>query len=264
VIPAFVCPSAPRTTNPFAELTQGWNCNYHKCCFLMTRLYGASDYQGLSGYCNHVGGCCCINYLKMIGGTFRCGRGIMNTATGGVPIESITDGTSTTILFSEYAGRPAWWTKTAAGNGLVNHGLPTACMCPAPINKWVTSNPGGCWGCFNNAGIRPTGSAFSGIAVPASSSSSNSGSHQGFRGDTSGSGPSPAPSSSATVVPACFVNCTNEDGINIIFGFHPGAGGVAMCDGSAHMLGESIGNLVLLSMVTYRGQEAIPDSAVTQ
>ena len=63
----------------------------------------------------------------------------------------------------------------------------------------------------------------------------------------------PAKSTASTLVPVCMFNCTNENGTNIIFGFHPGSGGVCMCDGSAHMLSENIGFNVLWDLMTFRG-----------
>ena len=45
VIPTYVCPSSPRTQNPFVEV----NAIYQPCfpCFAFKRVNGALDYQGL-------------------------------------------------------------------------------------------------------------------------------------------------------------------------------------------------------------------------
>jgi len=59
--------------------------------------------------------------------------------------------------------------------------------------------------------------------------------------------------------PVCFINCTNEYAINAIYSFHPGAGGVAMCDGSVKMLNEDIGVTPFCNMRTYNGRAAVTD-----
>ncbi len=102
--------------------------------------------------------------------------------------------------------------------------------CACGIGYW-DGNPGGCWGCWNNGIHTVTGSNFSGT------------------GRTLG------------VAPTCFFNCTNENGVNVIYSFHPGAGGVAMCDGSARMLNEDIGAIVFKRIFTYRGRKPVQDSA---
>ena len=155
----------------------------------------------------------------------------------GLPIEQITDGTSTTMYLGEIAGRPAWWTKGGVC-GLVNHGVPTMCN-KTPLKGWYGSNPGGCWACWQNKGKCWHGSSFDGLSKPANSTATK-------------------------IVPVCFFNCTNETGFNVVFSFHPGSGGVCMCDGSAHMLSENVSVLVMHSFMTPRGREAVSDSVVTQ
>jgi prepilin-type processing-associated H-X9-DG protein len=46
----------------------------------------------------------------------------------------------------------------------------------------------------------------------------------------------------------------------VIYSFHPGAGGVAMCDGSAHMLSENIGVIPFCNMMSFAGHEVVTDS----
>jgi prepilin-type processing-associated H-X9-DG protein len=62
-----------------------------------------------------------------------------------------------------------------------------------------------------------------------------------------------------TGAPVCFFNCSNEYGINAIYSFHPGAGGVAMCDGSARMLKDTIGVTPFCNMLTYSGRASLTD-----
>ena len=94
------------------------------------------------------------------------------------------------------------------------------------------SNAGGCWACFSNTSI----SWFEGSTFTGAQSTSNT-------------------------APVCFFNCTNlGGGTNMIYSFHPGAGGVAMCDGSAHMLNENISVSVMLGMATFAGREPLTDT----
>jgi type II secretory pathway pseudopilin PulG len=97
---------------------------------------------------------------------------------------------------------------------------------PSPVNGWTVSNPGGCWGCFRNAELWVTGSSFSGVAL-------------------------------GSISATCVFNCTNETYLNFIYSFHPGKGGVALCDGSARMLNQSISVVVMCNLVTYRGGEIV-------
>jgi prepilin-type processing-associated H-X9-DG protein len=60
-------------------------------------------------------------------------------------------------------------------------------------------------------------------------------------------------------MPVCIINCTNEIGFNAIYSFHPGGGGVAMCDGSARMLSEDTSIVTFAALMTPRGHEAVTD-----
>ncbi len=200
VIPTFVCPSSPRTSNPFKEKTYefgsccgGCQCCHPGACWTFTRLDGASDYGGINGY--H---CAVLAWFKINGGTdcgpaARCGALICPSndckggQLGGVQIERITDGTSTTLLTEEMAGKPDLWIK----------GVKTtmsACT-PSPKQGYTITNPGGCWACWNNSAHWIDGSNFAG--------------GKGVSGQ-----------------PTCFFNCTNENNVNAVYSFHPGAGGV--------------------------------------
>ena len=80
------------------------------------------------------------------------------------------------------------------------------------------------------------GSDFSGLQIPNCSSSTN------------------------CPTPVCFFNCTNELGYNAVFSFHPGTGGVALCDGSARMLSEDISIVTFVALMTPRGRETVTAS----
>jgi prepilin-type processing-associated H-X9-DG protein len=102
-------------------------------------------------------------------------------------------------------------------------------LCACGIGYWDT-NPGGCWGCWNNALHTITGSNYTGT------------------GTTGGA------------APTCFFNCTNENGVNALYSFHPGAGGVAMCDGSARMISENISAVVFSRLLSYHGGQPVTDN----
>jgi prepilin-type N-terminal cleavage/methylation domain-containing protein len=246
VIPAFVCPSAPRASNPFKELTYEFGCGCcgaSQCrhpgpCWTFSRLSGASDYQGINGYQSAV-----ENWFFRIGATpaetlHRCGVLVCPSVSAwrrngepvGINIERIVDGTATTLLSEEMAGKPDLWIR----------GVKTvmSTSCPSPVNQVVNyssmgypiTNPGGCWGCWSNAVHWIFGSTFDGKGLP---------------------GPG---------TPTCIFNCTNENNINAVYSFHPGTGGVVMCDGSAHMLSENISVAVFCRMISFKGGQPVVDS----
>jgi prepilin-type processing-associated H-X9-DG protein len=228
VIPSFVCPSAPRANNPFVDRNQFWQ----DCvpCFSrpeFTRLVGAKDYIGLQ----FLGNCVLRHYAQSIGKRWQCVCGNGNSSifcisggkeqgtAGGTTIDQITDGTSTTIFCTEYAGAPDWWVrggKQAPPTRLFN----------------FNPNPGGAWAFPESSAV--VGSNFTGLARVHCTSLS-----------------CPAP--------VCFFNCSNEFLANAFFGFHPGTAGVAMCDGSARMLSENLSVVVFGALFTPRGHERVTD-----
>jgi len=242
VVPAFICPSAPRTSNPFVEQTQNWNCCF--CCnpFRFQRVSGASDFQVWTRYAGRAA--CYYNFVANGCGTICKAqafgkKGVFEDGPG-TSIEQITDGTSTTILCTELAGRPNWWTRTSLcatiHSGLTNHGLPGPCNATAISGYIGVSNPGGAWAAFDNAEAEVVGSTYTGARATVLCKKGK-----------------PCP-------PVCVFNCTNESQGNLVFSFHPSAGGVAMCDGSAHMLSENMSILVLFRLLTCQGREVVTDS----
>jgi prepilin-type N-terminal cleavage/methylation domain-containing protein len=226
VVTTYVCPSAPRSTNPFVERNQGWELLIPALsCPAMTRLYGASDYQT---YCR-MGGTL-WNYYRFVG-NLGCNAScdlrlaLFSDTWVGLSIDQITDGTSTTIFCTELAGRPDWWTRSGKQQ------MPTSLHHYNP-------NLGGSWASEQNANAQFSGSSFDGLSDPG------------------------ALCTSATncQVPVCFFNCTNEKGANSVFSFHSGSGGVAMCDGSAHMLSENISIVTFAALTTPRGHDRATDN----
>jgi len=227
VIAAFVCPSTPRISNPFNELTQCWDCCIPAIACNMVRLNGASCYHV---WCR-ISGCAKCAYDWLVYNSTACGgtgsvfknghKGVFSDSQW-LTYENITDGTSTTIMYTEIAGRPQLWAKGIQRN--------LACQ-TYNWKKRVSVIPGGCWACEANAEEEVKGSTYLGTVA--------SGLSHG---------------------PVCIFNCTNENQGNLIYSFHPGSGGVVFCDGSAHMLSENIGLIPLFRLFTYCEHTPVLDS----
>ncbi len=212
--------------NPFLERNQCWEC-CHGCLGNFTRLSGALDYVG---WCRLGGNL--WNYYRYAKGQpnlCKCGhcksgrQAIWSDAFVGLSFDQVTDGLSTTIFCTEDAGKPDYWTR--AGKQLL----------PTQIHGF-NPNPGGSWTSEHVADEDMSGSDFTGLT------SGNCGS------------PTNCPA------PICFFNCSNEKGASGVFSFHPGAGGVLMLDGSAHMISENISVLVFGALLTPRGREPVTDN----
>jgi prepilin-type N-terminal cleavage/methylation domain-containing protein len=226
VIPTFICPSAPRSQNPFSAYNEN-ACSCVYCppfagakCFYPPILAGASDYAPAGGYTIKTDSRFLFNSLgKAYAYSNNCvpeasGAGAINLFDWNVSFDKITDGTSTTLLFVEVASRPDLWIKG------------TKFQLISPI-----ANFGGCWACPENSdmglqGTNPQGNAF--IYTPGA--------------------------------PVCFINCINFWSYGL-YSFHPGSMGCAMCDGSARMISENISLTVFCRLETYRGHKPVTDSS---
>jgi prepilin-type N-terminal cleavage/methylation domain-containing protein len=227
VVPAFACPSSPRSSNPFFETPIGASF----IGFPQPYWAGASDYTAVNCYCNGLR--CAYNAMVSPNDPQRIGScavrfGVLNwdtVRTGVLPvsIEQITDGATTTLFCAELAGRPDLWQR-GTKKPL------SALVAPDPLEPQPASNGGGCWGCIDNGWANLFGSTFDGTA--------------------------PAPTG-ATV--ACFINCTNQLRLGL-YSFHPGTCGLAMCDGSSHMVSENISLIVFCRLLTYRGRSPVTDN----
>jgi hypothetical protein len=239
-IPAFVCPSAVRVQNPFVEEISVMTDPDVIPYATLNRLRGANDYTALNGPADGL-----VNFYVSITGTMPprlntiltspiCTpvffSGVLNPRNPSPTIAGITDGTSTTLLCVEYAGKPGLWIRGVKQN-LVHPPM----IDSQTKGQFTDSNPGGCWACFENAYNNVLGTTFDGLAM--------------------------TPRIPAAAAPTCFFNCTNEYLMNAVYSFHPGAGGVALCDGSARMLSEDISAVVFVRMITFAGREPLSDSA---
>jgi prepilin-type N-terminal cleavage/methylation domain-containing protein len=230
VVPTYVCPSSPRTQNPFLE-HDDTNCLLHAVKlqeWLPCRLAGASDYTALNDFCGgvrhfyeHVSGGTCPELDR---------RGILNNEDKNISIDQVTDGTSTTILAGELAGRPDLWLR--AGRQVakrVQCGGELAQLTVVPLRATAT-NDGGCWACTHNGFNIISGTTFDGTAA--------------------------APT---TGVPVCFINCSNQ-AFGGLYSFHPASCGLLMADGSGHMVSENLSVSVFCRLITYRGHTAVTDN----
>jgi prepilin-type N-terminal cleavage/methylation domain-containing protein len=232
VIPSFVCPSVSRANNPFLEGSQDY-LSFWLPSQPLNRLHGAMDYVGLgritpplkSYYYFATGNSQCPFWSAPMSGAFsRTLPWINRLVTAcpiGLSIDQITDGTSTTIFCTEVAGAPDYWTRAG------KQPLPT------PIND-LNPNGGGAWASRWSI-VDVWGTDFSGRSY----------------------GNCILPTQCTT--PICFFNCTNELFTTAFYSFHPGAGGVAMCDGSARMVSEDLSVVTFGALVTPNGRERVPD-----
>lgn len=223
VVAAYVCPSAPRQSNPFIEKNE-YDCK----CFLGAcysgyyppQLSGASDYSPGSGYAYLPCSIGCA-YLQLAGKLERSPVGPINLFEFNIGVDKIVDGTSTTILAGELAGRPDWWVKGKK--------QPSSFSIPDWAGQQHT-NWGGCWSCLENAFVTVYGSNFAGTSKPVPAGT-----------------------------PVCVINCVNVWNAGY-YSFHPGTCGFVMCDGSAHMISENTSLVVMCRLMSYRGYAPVADS----
>ena len=244
VIPTYVCPSSPRTQNPFVEtisdacpcFTGGPGACPFSPAFGPHQLSGALDYTAANGYTDKFAACC----YSPLGAAYLLQNncqpeqfrgGVLNAEQFNITIEKVTDGTSTTVIFAELAGRPDLWIRG------VKQPSVAAVFGTGPGKN--LSNPGGCWSCLNSAFQSMEGSSFF----------------------TPGGPPFPAKLTAQTLnQPVCFLNCINFWSVNW-YSFHPGSVGIALCDGSARMISENTSITVLCRLQTYAGHKPVVDSA---
>jgi prepilin-type N-terminal cleavage/methylation domain-containing protein len=253
VIPTYVCPSAPRINNPFLEtISLSCPCYFgdgfisgQKCAFPPV-LAGATDYVPNGGYASTTVCClackCLVNkQYKPLGGAYLLQNndqpeinrlGPISVWEQGVPIDNITDGTSTTVLFAEVAGAPDFWIR-----GVKTTRAQIAQQYPCQVSTGPGHIPpfnwGGCWACSDNVFITNVGTNLQGLPY-----------EYVFNSGT----------------PVCFLNCINVAGLNW-YSFHPGSVGVALCDGSARMISENTSLTVLCRIQSYRGHKPVTDSS---
>jgi Protein of unknown function (DUF1559) len=145
----------------------------------------------------------------------------MNNDAKGISIDQVVDGTSTTILAGELAGRPDLWQRG------VKDIFPTNLI--GPFNAASSHNAGGCWACPDNGLNEQNGSNFAGNATPVADA------------------------------PVCVFNCTNQIGFGL-YSFHPGSCGLLMADGSGHMVSENMSVIVFCRLLSFKGHAAVTDS----
>jgi prepilin-type N-terminal cleavage/methylation domain-containing protein len=223
VIPAYLCPSTPRQQNPFISRgTQQcgvWSLGVEYSAKGM--LAGASDYVPNGGYSPCTSQYCAYLVLNDCVPQ-RSSVGPINLFEFDIGIDKIVDGTSTTIMACELAGRPDWWVRGVK--------QPASYSVQDYHERRQFLNWGGCWACFENGATQMGGSNFRGTSKPV------------LKGE-----------------PVCMINCVNAWAANY-YSFHQGSCGFVFCDGSAHMLSENVGLTVLSRLMTYRGRAPVTDS----
>jgi prepilin-type N-terminal cleavage/methylation domain-containing protein len=222
VIPAYVCPSAPRTGNPFVE-RQSVGCAYfsgYGCCgplIFLPQLMGAMDYAPSTGYsrlCNPLGQAYCFENGCVPEANQK---GVINVFDFQNSLGKIVDGTSTTLMVVEQAGRPDLWMKGKKQTSAKVIGL--------------AANWGGAWMSEDNVFQTMEGTNLLGF-----------------------------PFLYTPGAPVCVINCINTWSLGY-YSFHPGICGVAMCDGSARMISESISTTVVCRLISYSGHQPATDSS---
>jgi prepilin-type N-terminal cleavage/methylation domain-containing protein len=165
VIPSYVCPSSPRVNNPFVEQERFGVCGFvwgppTSDCAYPPELAGATDYVPNGGYTYKVDCpplCPGSRKYTLLGGAYLFQNCCKREASGegpislweptGVGIDQVIDGTSTTVLFAENAGKPDLWVR----------GVKTAS---------ALFNNGGCWACIDNNWVVFSGEYFNGTRGP--------------------------------------------------------------------------------------------------
>jgi prepilin-type N-terminal cleavage/methylation domain-containing protein len=234
VIPAYVCPSSPRSQNPFLEKTSD-NClslllkaSRGTNTIISPYWAGASDYTAVNEYTGSLQSY--YNFMNPDSPELHT-NGIMEEHALGISIEEVLDGTSTTILAGELAGLPDLWHRGVKVPLTIQN---TFFSSFAGFPGVVGNNGGGCWACVENAIDELSGTDFT--------------------GETN------APVEKAPVfTPVCIFNCSNENGGGL-YSFHPGSCGLLMADGSAHMVSENMSATVFCRLVSRNGHQPVLDA----
>jgi hypothetical protein len=233
VIAAYVCPSAPRSQNPFLEKTT------NNCLSVLFRASrgtnttitpywaGANDYTAVNEYTGSLQSY--YNFMNP-GSPEKSTNGIIEEHALGISIELVTDGTSTTILAGELAGLPDLWHRGVKQLPVIANTF----LAPfAAVPGVVGNNGGGCWACIENAVDELSGTDFTGITnTPVEKS--------------------------PVFTPVCVMNCSNENGGGL-YSFHPGSCGLVMGDGSAHMVSENMSVTVFCRLISRAGRQPVTD-----
>jgi prepilin-type N-terminal cleavage/methylation domain-containing protein/prepilin-type processing-associated H-X9-DG protein len=219
----FVCPSAPGS--PQGRIYDaGLPANTGGPGippFAISWRAAPSDYTAASGVRGEYAN---IAYANFPGGPGGAREGILAgitvTPTGSSGSSStmanITDGTSNTILVGERVGGPTLYGRGGRVMGSTT-GNPAD-----PMTAYARSNGGG-WGDFLNGEHWLRGSLYDGTA-----------------------GPNGGP---------CAINCTNVRGDGF-YAFHPGGCQVALADGSARFVSETVEPFVFAALITRAKGEA--------
>jgi prepilin-type processing-associated H-X9-DG protein len=215
-ISAFLCPSSPAfpTVDYSAELANSFNNFGVSITPAPGLIFGRTDYAPDAGMSADIPGI-----------SIDAGASIICQPPDG-PVRDIPDGSSTTIMVTEDAGRPAWYGTN--GIAAVNGYQPV-------LGNYTSGGPapqgGGAWADPLNY-IATNGADPSGTGIAAGG---------GFMG--------------MPVAPwTCSENCSND---SEVFSFHPGGGYMCFGDGSVRFVNDSLTMAQLSALLSRAGGEVI-------
>jgi prepilin-type processing-associated H-X9-DG protein len=211
VIPIFLCPSAPGppAVDYSAELANSFNNFGITAAYPPGMIWGRTDYAPDAGMSADIPGIS-IN----AGASILC-----QPPDGPVRISDVTDGTSTTVMIVEDAGRPAWY----GSKGIANVPGYTGAAGTAPQGGGAWADP---LNYIATNGADPSGS---GIAAG------------GFMG--------------IPLAPwSCANGCSND---SEIFAFHTGGSNIAFGDGSVRFVVNGLTMNQMAALLSRAGGEVI-------
>jgi prepilin-type N-terminal cleavage/methylation domain-containing protein/prepilin-type processing-associated H-X9-DG protein len=222
------CPSSPLSTrldpNPAATNPQGWGANNPP-------IVAVTDYAGVYGV--HPSFIAANSSIASIAGIQNpYGTLTNNVAKNGetapIKLTDITDGTSTTLLLVESAGRPQLYNQGGVrqGSDLTVHGVNGGGWSRPASDIWII-------GFADQAGTIPGGpytvNAANGV-------------------DTGGAYPLTTPAGAAL----------GTDGSGQIFGFHTAGANVAFADGSVRLLSPDLAPDIIAALATRANNDVVP------
>ena len=217
-IPIYLCPSSPRNYNmPAPNLYRSITNNTRSD----TPIWGSADYASINAIRNSMfvaAGMGSINTKEMPG---VLGKGPQNHGESvGVPLTSVLDGLSNTVLIGEGAGRPLIYV----------HGKPAKNPQPGDLAFGTIFVKDG-WGWADiNQGFSIDGASIDGI-----------------QNDTNSSG-------SVTIQGQCAMNCTND---SELYSFHFGGVHFLRGDGSILFAAQNLDLQTLVALLTPANGEVI-------
>ena len=215
VIPIFQCPSVPRSmgippSNLYKDITNNTRTS--------GPIWGPSDYASINAIRNAVfigAGLPSLNGKEVLG--------VMRRGPDSIPLSSILDGTSNTVMIGEGAGRPTVYIGRKPG---INPDTGAVAG-----TNWVKDGWG--WADINQ-----------GFSIDGTD-------REGRQNVTNNSG------AVTTKRGTCLINCTND---SELYSLHTGGVHLLRVDGSINFTAESINPVTLICLLTPEQGDIPPDS----